>query len=115
MLGMHVPVHHVAEGLIDAHAVLVDGEALRAPANRRRIEAAVGQLRAQRIARGVGNDDARHLLLQRLLDRPRAFPLDIGVGDVRHRARHRDGRRDRHRRRSPSAPVRLVADLSARC
>ena len=95
-----VPVHRVAEGFVDAHAVLVDGEALRAPADRRRVEAAVGDFRAHRVAGGVGDDDARHLLLQRLLDRRRAFALDVGVGYVRHRARHRDRRRGRRPPRS---------------
>src|SRR5690606_30296243 len=75
----YVPVHRIAEGFVNAYAVLIDGETLRATADRRPVEAAEGDLGAHGIAGRVGDDDARHLLLQRLLDRSRALALNLAV------------------------------------
>ncbi len=66
VVGQEVPVDDVAEALVDAHAVLIDGEALRLAIDRRGIEAAVLQAALEHVALRVAEDDARHRVLQHL-------------------------------------------------
>ena len=68
--GRHVPVHQIAEGLVQAHAVLIDRQPLGIAQHRRGVEAAKAQIGLQRIALIIG-------------DRHRAKP---GVEHLRHRA-----------------------------
>ena len=48
-----VPVDRVAEGLIDAHAILIDGDTLRGAEYRRRIEATNQNVRLKGVGQGV--------------------------------------------------------------
>ena len=57
-VGDQVPVHRVAERLIDAHAVLVDRETLRRAQHRRGGEAAVEQVRLELVVEVGGEVDA---------------------------------------------------------
>ena len=66
------------KALVDAHAVLIDGEALRRAVDRRGIEAAVLQLALEQVALRVAEDDARHRVLQHLRHGRVAAALDVG-------------------------------------
>ena len=48
-IGHEIPIDRVAEGLIDAHAILVDREAFRRAEHGRRLEAAIKDVRLKRI------------------------------------------------------------------
>ena len=69
VVGQEVPVDDVAERLVDAHAVLIDGEALRHAVDGRGFEAAVLQIALKHVALRVAEDDARHSVLQHLRKR----------------------------------------------
>ena len=69
VLGNEVPVDGVAERLVDAHAVLIDGEADRRSGDRRRVEAAIADVWLEVVARYVADRDARRLTRQRFGDR----------------------------------------------
>ena len=49
MFGKQVPVDRVAEGLVDAHAVLVDRQTLRRTEHRRGLEAAIQDVGLERV------------------------------------------------------------------
>src|SRR5690606_16129557 len=85
------PVDGVAEGIVQAHAVLVDGEALRQTEQRRSDEAAVLQVRLQRVVLRVVDMDARELPAQvvREIDRTGGGKV-LGVGRL-HVARYAGG------------------------
>ena len=72
---------------VDAHAVLVDGEALRRAVHGRGVEAAILQAALVDVALRVAEDDARHRVLQHLGDR-----RVLELGDVGGRSAA-DGRR----------------------
>ena len=83
-----VPVHRVAEGLVDAHAVLVDRQALRHADHGRSLKAAVLHVGLERVPRGVIDVDARHPLQQRVREARRFRRVEIlgrqGHGIRRH-------------------------------
>ena len=83
-----IPVDGVAERLVDAHAVLVDGEPLRRARNRRSDEAAKLHIGREGIAANFVDGDARHVFHQRIADVERARLLDLtgvdGVDARRH-------------------------------
>ena len=75
--GDEIPVHRVAERLVDADAIHVDGDALRRALQRRSRKAAVAKILHEAVALDVGRRDARHALHQRVDD-----VLRIGAGNV---------------------------------
>ena len=77
VVGQEVPVDDVAERLVDAHAVLIDGEALRHAVDGRGLKAAVLQVALEHVALRVLEDDARHRLLQHLGHVGVARALDV--------------------------------------
>ena len=80
--GDEIPVHRVAKNLVDANAVLIDGEPLRHAFNRRGREAAKLDIGLELIAVDVVDDRARHVLLDRLFDRRRSAALDLAARDL---------------------------------
>ena len=64
-VGDQVPIHRVAERLVEAHAVDIDGEPLRRALQRRGREPVIEQGRLKRIARSGIQVDAADLLVQR--------------------------------------------------
>ena len=99
-----IPVDGVAEGFVDAHTVLVDRQSLRRAGDGRRDEAAKLHVRLKWIAGSLADDDARHLLLQRIRDVQRAGARDLPGTDGIDACRHlvdihsRTGRRRRRGR-----------------
>ena len=77
VVGQEVPVDDVAEGFVDAHAVLVDGEALRHAVDGRGLEAAVLQVALEHVALRVLKNGAGNGLLQHVGHRVIAAALDI--------------------------------------
>ena len=78
-----IPVDGVAERLVDANPVLVDRQPLRRSGHGRCDEAAKLHVRLKRIAGDLVDNDARHLLLQRIGDIQRTGARNlIGVDDV---------------------------------
>ena len=73
-----VPVHGVGKRLVDAHAVLVDGEALRRAGQRRGDIAAKLDVGLERIAGDFAEIDAGNVLLKRIADVQRAGALYLG-------------------------------------
>ena len=99
--GIEVPVHRVAEGIIEAGAVDVDRQALRRARDRRGDEAAVNDVRLEVIALNVADPRARDFTGDGVREGRHAAEGDIvGVEDV---CRGRDlaavhvGTRDRGR------------------
>ncbi len=80
-----IPVDRVAKRLVDAHAVLIDGEPLRRALLRRGVEAAILQFLRKRIAGDVVDEHAGDALLQRVGDVGRTRALDLLR---RHRLHH---------------------------
>ena len=80
--GDEIPVHRVAENLVDTNAVLIDGEPLRHAFNRRGREAAKLDIGLELIAVDVADDRARHVLLDRLFDRRRSGALDLAARNL---------------------------------
>jgi hypothetical protein len=72
-----VPVDGVAEGLVDAHAVLVDGQALRRARNGRSVKAAKFHVGLKGIAGHFADSDAWRLLGQGLHEAWRSRALDL--------------------------------------
>jgi len=72
-----VQIDRIAERLVDAHAVLIDRKALCAAADGRGIKSSIRDVGAEAAAADVGDDDARHLLLDGLLNLPRTFGADL--------------------------------------
>ena len=83
-----IPVHRVAEGLVEAHAVDVNGDALGGALQRRDLEAVIEQRGLVRIARCAVEIDAGDLCIERLQHVRRTFAGDVGA------AEHLGGRRD---------------------
>ncbi len=78
-----IPVHGIAERLIDAHAVLINRKPLGGARYRRSNEAAKFHVRLKRIAGNFTDGDARHVLTQGVGDVQRPGLLDlIGVNQV---------------------------------
>jgi hypothetical protein len=55
--GQEIPIDDIAEHLVDAHPVLIDGKALRDTIDGRRLEAAVLHARLEGVSLRVGDDD----------------------------------------------------------
>ena len=83
-----VPVDGVAERFVDAHPVLVDRESLGSTGDGRCDKAAKLDVRLKWIAGRVADDDARHLLLQRIRDVERAGPRDLSCPNRVDACRH---------------------------
>src|SRR5690606_27597937 len=62
--GNQVPIDRVAEGLVDAYAVLVHSKSLRQPEERRCRESAKVEVRLQRIVLRMIDVDAREVTIQ---------------------------------------------------
>jgi hypothetical protein len=97
-----IPVYRVAEGLVDANAVLVNREPLGSAGHRGGDEAAKLHVGLEGIAGNFIDDDTRHVFLQGIADVQRPGLLDlVGVDEVDARrhllgidagARYRRGR-----------------------
>ena len=74
-----IPMDRIAERLVDAHPVLVDGERLRCADDRRGVETAKLDIRLKRVALDIGQRDARDPALQRAGEIRNAFAVDITV------------------------------------
>ncbi len=72
-----VPVDGVAERLVDAHAVLIDREALRRALDRRGVEAAILDVRLKRAVLNVIDVDAGHALAERAGEAGRPVTTEI--------------------------------------
>ena len=79
-----VPVDRVAEGFVDAHAVLIDGQALRRTLDRRGGKAAEVKVGLQVVAGDGLQLDARRLLVKRLNDAGRLLAFDLLGIDLGH-------------------------------
>src|SRR5262249_48763968 len=79
--GQEGPIERVAEGFVDAYAVLVDGDPLRQAVDGRCAEAAILDVGLKDIALLVGEDDSGHVLLQRVPNGDGARPGDLGGRD----------------------------------
>src|SRR3984957_5667316 len=61
-----LPIDRVAERLVDAHAVLIDGEADRRSADSRRVKSAIHEVRLKVVARDIADGHSRRLTRQGL-------------------------------------------------
>ena len=59
IVGQEVEIDDVAERFVDAHAVLIDGHALRDAIDRRSFKAAILDIRLEAVALNVADGDAR--------------------------------------------------------
>ena len=64
-IGQQVPVHRVAERLVEPHPVQIDGQSLRIAIERGRGKPAIDQVRLKLIALRVVQRHTRHRVLQR--------------------------------------------------
>ena len=87
-LRQQVPVHHVAERLVDAHAVLEHRQALRHPHQRRGGEAAKGDVQLVRVALCRVHGDAARVALQELRQVALALFAHLLAGVDLHVGRH---------------------------
>ena len=101
--GDQIPVDRVAESFVDAHAILIDGEANRRSGDRRRVEAAVADVGLKVVARDIADGDPGRLARQRLSDRQIVESLDVlgarlpdGAWNLRHVDLAAAQRRSRH-------------------
>ena len=84
-VGNQVPVQRVAESLVDAHAVLIDGKTFRRAQHGRRLEAAEQNVGLKRVVEIVIDVDAAELIVERRNGARRAFAREVGGGDgLRH-------------------------------
>ncbi len=79
-VGHQVPVEVVAEGLVQAHAVLVDGDARRRAEHRRGREAAVLHIRLKRVVLVGVEVDAAEALVEHRAEPGRALARGVGGG-----------------------------------
>jgi len=96
-----IPVHRVAESLVDPHAVLVDGETLGNAGNRRSLKAAIGEIGLKLAAiflididlREVASGSARHQIVLAVLPQLSCTQaLDVGRDLIDIDAAARQGR-----------------------
>ena len=120
-VGDQVPVHRIAERLVDAHAVLVDRQALRRAQHRRGLEAAVEQVGLQGIVEIGVQIDAADPPVQGVGDAGRTGRREIGGGQRGHRVgrladvdRGPGQRRDRDHRHRRDLARRIVARRARR-
>ena len=82
-----VPVHGVAESLIQAHAVLIDGYPLRRPLQGRSRKAAKTDVLGEVVALRIGRADAGNALHQGVSDRERIQAREVTRAERLHRHR----------------------------
>ena len=80
-----VPAHHVAEGLVHAHAVHVHRQALRRAQQRRGGVAPVAHIHLKRIALRFVDMHAAEAAVHELAQLQRAAARDVGAGGALHR------------------------------
>ncbi len=83
-----VPVDDIAIGLVDADAVLIDGEPLRRSRYRRGDEAAVVEVALEGVAGLVADGNAGEILAERIHQVHRAIMIEIRRGQHRRVRRH---------------------------
>ena len=86
-LGHQVPIHHVAEGFVDANAVEEHRQALRRAQRRREPKAAIQHIDAVRVALHFIDRQAAEVLVQKLRQAARAGLVDLRVVCGLHIAR----------------------------
>ena len=83
-----VEVDRVAERLVDAHAIHVNGEALRLAGHRRSDEAAIADIGLEAVALLIRRAHAREILEERLGDVLAVAARNVLGGDRLHERRH---------------------------
>jgi hypothetical protein len=89
--GDEVPVDRVAEGVVDAHAVLVNGQTLRQPQQWRRGKAAKVEIGLQRIVLRVIDAHAAELPIQKVSEVQRLRALQLFGHSALHVGRNQGG------------------------
>jgi hypothetical protein len=114
-----VPVDGVAERFVDAHPVLINCQSLRSTGDRRRIKTSKLYARHKWISGSVADDEARHVLLQRVGNVQRVGSRDLrgtnGIDRCRHLVDiHSGASRRRRRRRIDKNPAHVPGGLRLR-